>query len=107
LRNGCREAERLQLLVQRREVEPVLRLEDLARDRAGVLGIEVDRARLQRFEQDCGVPQAGLVRALGRLADDLAEHVGLGKPFRADGERLRACARTSQQDQQARQTAHA
>ncbi len=70
-------------------VELLLHAEDLARDGAGVLGIDVDRAVLERGHEDRGVAEAGLVlgggaggaRGLGR---DLAQDVGLGEALRAD-----------------------
>ena len=64
-------------------------LEQLANDRSGVLRVEVDRAAGERLLEDAGVAEAGLVdaRPAGageRLGEDLAEHVRLGEPLRAD-----------------------
>ena len=72
-------------------------LEDLARDGAGVLGVQVDRAApsARRTRCRCCRGRAGArPRRPPRrgLAQDLAEDVGLGEPLRADlrrGSRLR------------------
>ena len=69
-------------------------LQQFANDRAGVLGINVDRSRRERLLEDPGVAQALLVLGgdagvLQGLTNDLAEDVRLGEALRADGERRR------------------
>ena len=59
-------------------------MHDLGRDRAGVLGVNIDRARFQRREQDAGGAEARLVLAAARAREDLAQDVGLGEALRAD-----------------------
>ena len=59
-------------------------LQDFPRDGAGVLGVDVDAAALQRLLEDRGVAEARLVRAAGGLGEDLAEDVGLGEALGAD-----------------------
>ncbi|MNN07596.1 hypothetical protein D3C81_1204250 [compost metagenome] len=69
-------------------------LQDLAGQRAGVVGIEVDAARLERLEDDGGVAQAGQVarRAIrgggGGLGQDFTEDVRLGEALGAHAQRL-------------------
>src|SRR6185503_5605615 len=88
--NARRQTEAVQLFVDGVQIEAVLRLQDLARDGAGVLRIDVDRPRLQRLEQDRGIAEPGLVRAMRGLRNDLAEDVGLGEALGANGQGLRA-----------------
>jgi len=88
-RHGRREAQRGEPAVDPPQVEPVLRLHDLARDGAGVLGIDVDRPGAQRLEQHRGVAQPRAMRAARHLRDDLPEDIGLGEALRADHEGLR------------------
>ena len=70
----------------------MLHAEQLEGDGAGVLRVDVDRARLERRVQDGRVAQALLVHRLGRprlrrgLRHDLAQDVGLGEALRAYAE---------------------
>ena len=91
------QSERLEALVQRGETETLFGLEDLARDRAGVLRIEIDRARLERLEQDRGVAEPGLVGRADALREDLAEDEGLGEALGAYGQVLRASRKAGAQ----------
>ena len=85
------EPERLQPTIERCEVGR-LGLEQLARNRSGVVGIEIDASALERFEQDGRVAHALFVndlafaRSTRCLSRNLAEDVGLGEAFGADDE---------------------
>jgi hypothetical protein len=87
------ESLRPELRVDRREVEVLVALQHLARDRAGVLGIRIDGAARKRLVEDRGVAEAGAMdrlraRALHALREDLAEDVRLGEALGADAKRL-------------------
>jgi hypothetical protein len=51
--------ERCELGIDGGEVKVALALQDLARDGAGVFGVRVDRAALQRLVEDRGVAEPG------------------------------------------------
>ena len=88
-------------LIQRRVVLP---LQHLARNRAGVFGVDIDCTRAQRLFENAGVAQTLLVGGgdavcLQRLAHDLAEDVGLGEALGANRNgRGRKCGRGSSCD---------
>ena len=75
-------------------IADVLARQDLARDRAGVLGIEVQLVGLERMEEDLGAAQLAAVagrgswrrRAIRRA--DLAEDHRFGEGLGADADRL-------------------
>ena len=88
-RNRGLQLARCEPAIQLLERRIAVTLEQLANDRSGVLGVQVDRTAGERLLEDAGVAEAGLVnrgptRAGKRLRQDLAEHVRLGEPFRAD-----------------------
>ena len=74
----------VQLLERRGRRKP----EDLGGDGAGVLRVEINRARFQRGEHDAGVAEAGLVLAARHARQHLAENVGLREALRADAQAL-------------------
>ncbi len=89
------QAARCEPAVQLVERRIALALQQLANDRSGVLGVEIDRARRQRLLEDSGVAEAGLVhgrpaRGDERLGEDLAQDVRLGESLRPDDERRRS-----------------
>jgi hypothetical protein len=91
-RHGHAEAHRREATIDLVERRAGVELQDLARDRAGVLGVDVDRAALERREHDAGVAEARLVLGLHSGANDgpaqdLAEDVALGEALGADLER--------------------
>ncbi len=84
---GCpRQAHRRQRRVDLGQRGARRQLQDLAGQRAGVVGIQVDAARLERLEDDGGVAQAGQMARLavrggggGGLGQDFTEDVRLGE----------------------------
>src|SRR5258705_13767451 len=74
------------------EIRVAVELEDLLGDRAGIFRIQIDRAGLERGENDAGVAQTGSMLdrclALHRLAQHFAEDIGLGKALGADAQRV-------------------
>ena len=79
------ESQRRERAVQRLQPGAAFELEDLLGDGAGVFGIQVDRAGLERRVEDAGIAEAGPVhRVAGGAHDDLAQDVGLGKALGAD-----------------------
>ena len=110
-RNRHRQPARRQARIQLRQWRHVGQLEDLARDRAGVIGIDIDAAAFERIEQDGRVAHSALVhgrrsaRALCRLRNDLAEDVGLGEALRTDLQRClgRRCRHGQRAQQQRKQ----
>ena len=87
-RHAGREAVASERPVQLLERRLARLVHDLGRDRAAVLGVNIDRARFQRREQDAGVAEARPVLAAARARDDLAEDVGLGEALGADAQPL-------------------
>jgi hypothetical protein len=88
-RHRRHQAARRQPAVELLERRVALALEQLTHDRAGVLGIEVDRPAGECLLEDAGVAQALAMhrRPAGSdqgLGDDLAEHVRLGEALRTD-----------------------
>ncbi len=88
-RHADREAVGRQYPVELGERRYALHAEQLEGDGAGVLRVDVYRARLERRMQDGGASHALLVHRLGRprlrrgLRHDLAQHVGLGEALGA------------------------
>ena len=86
--------------VQLLEVGIARQAHDLGGDRAGVLGIDVDGAGLQRGKHDAGIAEPGPVLAAGRARQDLAEDVGLGKALGADVDRVLRVRGAREDDEQ-------
>ena len=91
-RHADPQAQRLEIAPHRGQVGRLRVLQDLGVDGAAVLGVDVDRAGLQRLEHDRGVAQALPVLGLGvrrsGLRDHLAEDVRLGEALGADRQRV-------------------
>ena len=70
-----------------------VQLQDFGRERADVIGIDIDAARFEGGEDDAGVAEAGPVTDLPMFArhprDDLAENVGFREALRSDDEGFR------------------
>ncbi len=91
-RDARGEAKRREPCIQRGKIEVLLGLQDLARDRAGVLRVNVDCAGGERFLEDRGVAEAlskfgARATALRLLCEEFAEHIGFGEALGADLQR--------------------
>ncbi len=73
--------------------------DDLGSDGAGVFGIDVDRAGLERGSDDAGVAEPRLVLTARGSRQDLAEDVGLGEALGADLEAVCGVRRARQREQ--------
>src|SRR5882724_5223164 len=65
----------------------------------GVLGVDVDRAGLERREHDAGIAESRLVLAAAGARQDLAEDVRLGETPRADLDAVLRVRRARQREQ--------
>ena len=89
-------------------VPDLLSRQDLARDRAGVLGINIELVGLEGVEEDLRPPQLAPVDGRhARLADqvlgDITQDHGFGEHFRADPDRGRGFVGRRVRAQRARQ----
>jgi len=102
-----REAVRREGAIQRHHAGLAFEPENFPGDGAGVLRVDVDRACLQRGEDDAGVAEPRLQLPGRGARQDFAQDVGLGEALGSDFEGLRRRRAAERRERERRREAHA